>query len=177
MATQKPKKLKSKALVVQAPQNREEVIEHIRAIGDLTRQRTRLASTMNDGIAALQEEYAQAAEPINERIEAVQAGVHVWCEANRASITNGNKVKFADFVTGIVKWRAKPPSVGLRKVEAVIEALKKNGLARFIRTKEEINKDAVLAEPKVFAGIAGITINSGEEEFVIEPHEQALDGV
>ena len=171
------KKLKSKALVVQAPQSSDEVVEHIRIIGDLTRQRTRLAATMNDGIAVLQEQYALEADPINQRIEALQAGVHVWCEANRAKITNNNKVKFADFVTGTVKWRAKPPSVGLRKIEAVIEALKANGLKRFIRTKEEVNKDAILAEPRAVTGIAGITINSGDEEFVIEPHEQELNGV
>ena len=79
------KKLKSKALAVQAPQSRDEVVEHIRIIGDLTRQRTRLAATMNDGIAELQEQYAQQADPINERIEALQAGVQVWCEANRAT--------------------------------------------------------------------------------------------
>lgn len=171
------KKLKTKALVVQAPQSSNEVVEHIRIIGDLTRDRTRLAATMNDGIAELQETYAQQAEPINERIEALQAGVHVWCEANRATITNNNKVKFADFTTGIVKWRTKPPSVRITKMEAVIDALKRNALTRFVRTKEEVNKDAILAEPKAVTGIAGITINSGDEEFVIEPHEQALDGV
>lgn len=173
------KKLKSKALEVQAPQSREEVIEHIRSIGDLTRQCTRLAATMNDGIAVLQEQYAQAADPINGRIEALQKGVHVWCEANRASITNDNKVKFADFVTGIVKWRAKPPSVSLKKVEAVLEALKKNGLKQFIRVKEDVNKEAILADKNAstkLAGIAGVTINGGDEEFVIEPHEQDLSG-
>ena len=171
------KKLKTKALVTQAPQSREQVIEHIRSIGDLTRQRTRLAATMNDGIAALQEQYAQEADPINERIEALQAGVHVWCEANRAALTDNGKVKYADFVTGTVKWRAGRESVGLRKVEAIIEALKRHGLQRFIRVKEEVNKDAILADKQAVAGIAGITINCGDEEFVIEPHEQELDGV
>ena len=168
------KKLKTKALVTQAPQSREQVIEHIRTIGDLTRQRTRLAATMNDGIAALQEQYAQEADPINERIEALQAGVHVWCEANRAALTDNGKVKYADFVTGTVKWRAGRESVGLRKVEAIIEALKRHGLQRFIRVKEEVNKDAILADKQAVAGIAGITINGGDEEFVIEPHEQEL---
>ena len=168
------KKLKTKALVTQAPQSREQVIEHIRSIGDLTRQRTRLAATMNDGIAALQEQYAQEADPINERIEALQAGVHVWCEANRAALTDNGKVKYADFVTGTVKWRAGRESVGLRKVEAIIEALKRHGLQRFIRVKEEVNKDAILADKQAVAGIAGITINGGDEEFVIEPHEQEL---
>ena len=168
------KKLKTKALVTQAPQSRDQVVEHIRTLGDLTRQRARLAATMNDGIAALQQQYAQEADPINERIEALQAGVHVWCEANRAAITDNGKVKYADFVTGTVKWRNKPPSVGLRKIEAVIDALKRHGLHRFLRTKEEVNKDAILADPQAVAGVAGITINSGDEEFVIEPHEQEL---
>lgn len=168
------KKLKTKALVTQAPQTREQVVEHIRKIGDLTRDRSRLAATMNDGIAALQEQYAQEADPINERIEALQAGVHVWCEANRAAITDNGKVKYADFVTGTVKWRAGRESVGLRKVEAIIEALKRHGLHRFVRVKEEVNKDAILADKQAVAGIVGITINSGDEEFVIEPHEQEL---
>lgn len=38
------KKLKTKALVTQAPQSRDQVVEHIRTIGDLTRQRARLAA-------------------------------------------------------------------------------------------------------------------------------------
>ena len=46
------------------------------------------------------------------------------------------------------------------------------GLDRFIRTKQEINKEALLNEPEVAKGIAGITIKTGVEDFVIKPFEQ-----
>ncbi|EPC0089013.1 host-nuclease inhibitor Gam family protein, partial [Escherichia coli] len=46
------------------------------------------------------------------------------------------------------------------------------GLERFIRTKEEVNKQAVLAEPDAVKGIAGIKVNKGAESFHVEPFEQ-----
>ena len=107
------KKLKTQAAAM-AAQSKDDVVAHIKEIGDLSRERDRLAATMNDGIAVLQEEYANAAAPINERIEALQNGVQLWCEANRQAITDGGKVKFADFVTGTVKWRIKGASQAIR---------------------------------------------------------------
>ncbi|MEF9839204.1 host-nuclease inhibitor Gam family protein, partial [Escherichia coli] len=46
------------------------------------------------------------------------------------------------------------------------------GLERFIRTKEEVNKQAILAEPDAVKGIAGIKVNKGAEGFEVEPFEQ-----
>ncbi|ENU1338198.1 host-nuclease inhibitor Gam family protein [Escherichia coli] len=59
-----------------------------------------------------------------------------------------------------------------RDVEGVIEMLRRMGLERFIRTKEEVNKEAVLAEPDAVKGIAGIKVNKGAESFYVEPFEQ-----
>lgn len=174
MATRN-QKLKAPALVTQAPQSKDAVVSDIRAIGDLQRDKLRLQATMNDAIAQLQEQYAKDAAPINERIEVLQAGVQTWCEANRDSLTDNGKVKFADFVTGTVKWRVKPPSVSVRGAEAVIALLKQNGLTRFVRVKEEVNKEAVLNEVDAVRGVAGLSVTSGVEEFIIEPHDQDLD--
>lgn len=173
MATKKPTRLKTAA--TQAPQSKEAVVEDIRVIGDLQRQRLRLEADMNDKIAALKELYAKDAAPINERIDVLQTGVQTWCEANREDLTHGDKTKTVDFVTGLVKWRIKPPSVAVRGAEAVIALLKASGLGKFVRTKEEINKDAVLNDQEAVRGVAGLSINSGVEEFVIEPHDQQLD--
>lgn len=55
-----------------------------------------------------------------------------------------------------------------------IRLLKKAGLTRFIRTKEEVNKDAMLAskeDRELANGIKGITIGSDGEDFSIEPAE------
>ncbi|OCN21072.1 hypothetical protein AN665_0211575 [Serratia marcescens] len=46
------------------------------------------------------------------------------------------------------------------------------GLERFIRRKEEINKEAILNEPSAVSGVAGITVKTGIEDFAIVPFEQ-----
>lgn len=97
-----------------------------------------------------------------------------WCEANRSDLTNGGKVKTANLVTGDVQWRVRPPSVTVRGVDSVMETLRRLGLSRFIRIKEEINKEAILNEPGAVAGVAGITVKSGVEDFSIIPFEHQL---
>lgn len=69
----------------------------------------------------------------------------------------------------------KPDSVNLKGVEIVIETLKKLKLDRFIRRKEEVNKDAILADKEAVKGITGISIVSGKETFSITPFEQEIE--
>ncbi len=127
---------------------------------------------MNDAIAEITEKYASQIAPLKTSIETLSKGVQGWCEANRDELTNGGKVKTANLVTGDVSWRQRPPSVSIRGVDAVMETLERLGLQRFIRTKQEINKEAILLEPKAVAGVAGITVKSGIEDFSIIPFEQ-----
>ncbi|MGT9685597.1 host-nuclease inhibitor Gam family protein, partial [Escherichia coli] len=56
--------------------------------------------------------------------------------------------------------------------DAVMDFLKRLGLQRFIRVKEEINKDAILNEKDAVKNIPGITIKSDIEDFSIIPFEQ-----
>ncbi|HBK2803979.1 TPA: host-nuclease inhibitor Gam family protein, partial [Escherichia coli] len=132
----------------------------------------RLETEMNDAIAEITEKYASQIAPLKTSIETLSKGVQGWCEANRNELTNGGKVKTANLVTGDVSWRQRPPSVSIRGVDAVMETLERLGLQRFIRTKQEINKEAILLEPKAVAGVAGITVKSGIEDFSIIPFEQ-----
>ena len=66
------------------------------------------------------------------------------------------------------------PSISIRGAEAVIANLKRLGLERFVRVKEEPNKEAMLIEPNAVRGVAGITINTGVEDFTITPFEVEL---
>jgi len=68
-----------------------------------------------------------------------------------------------------------PPSCIIRSVENVIETLKQLGLNRFVRTKEEVNKEAILNEPNIVAHIPGITIKKDVEDFAIVPFEQEVN--
>lgn len=150
----------------------EQVQSAIKEIGDLSREHTRLTTEMNDLIGETSERYAPELKRLQDEIEPLQKAVQEYCEANRDELTEYGKSKTANFVTGEVQWRQRPPSVAIRGAETVLENLKKFGFTQFIRVKEEINKDAMLNDPDTAKGIAGVTIKQGVEDFVIKPFEQ-----
>lgn len=171
MATQK---LKAKAQTY-APQSTNDCAADIKKLGDLQRDFARHQADMNDEIAAITKRYQPKLEQLSERITTLQQGVQTYCEANRETLTNAGKVKTANFITGEVQWRQRPPSVAIRGADAVIETLKRMGLTRFVRTKDEVNKEAILNEPNEVRGIAGITVVTGVEDFVIAPFEASAE--
>lgn len=172
----KPKAIKTAAVAVAVPQDHDQVVHFIAEIGQRQRERVRIEAVMNDELAAIRQKWEAEALPHAERIRALSQGVHVWCEANRARLTQGGKVKHFQFASGEVKWRLPPPSVVLRGVEVVLQHLKALRLDRFIRLKEEVNKEAILLEPEQVRNIPGITIRQ-EEQFVVSPFETELEEV
>jgi phage host-nuclease inhibitor protein Gam len=156
------------------PQTRDECAEAINQIGRIQREIGVTQAAMNDDIAAITGDYTGKITPQQLEMKQLQEGVQSWCEANRAELTEGGKTKTAGFVTGNVQWRQRPPSVLVRGAESVLETLARLGLSRFIHTKQEINKEAMLNEPQALAGVAGISIKTGVEDFVITPFEQEL---
>jgi len=171
-----PTRIKAEAAKVPVPQTRDEAVENIAVIGRLQRQRARIEADMNDELSRVRQRFEEQAKPLADDIRRLTVGVQTWCEANRDALTQGGKVKFANLPSGEVKWRMRPPKVGLRGIETIIEACKKLGLARFVRQKEEVNKEAMLAEPEIAQTIAGVTITQGED-FVIVPFETELEEV
>lgn len=156
------------------PQSREQVSIDIKKIGDIQRELTRIEADANDQIAVIMNQNTPKVEALRAELDVLQKGVQTWCEANRSSITKGSS-KTANLITGEVSWRTKPDSVSIKGVELVLEALKKLKLDRFIRRKEEINKDAILADKKAVENIKGISIVSGKEVFSITPFEQEIE--
>lgn len=169
-------RIKSAAIDHWVPRDRDAVNEAIAELGRLQRERARIETHLNDEQAQVKARHEAQAKPLGERISELHKGVSLWCEANRAQLTQDGKVKFHDFATGQVKWRLRPPSVAIRGVDAVLSTLKKLGLERFVRAKEEIDKEALLREPEVAKGIGGVTI-SQREDFVVVPAETELEEV
>lgn len=158
------------------PGRREEVTEAIAEIGRLQRERSRIQAAMNDEIAAVKQRHEEQARPLAEEIQRLADGVHLWCEANRPELTQEGKRKTANLASGEVRWRMRPPSVSARGLDKIIQTLKDLRLTRFIRTKEELDKEAVLAEPDAVKHIKGIGIKQSED-FVIVPFETELEEV
>lgn len=165
---------KIRAANLPVPQTKDDAIESVTQVGELQRQVTRLEADMNDRIAAIKTAFEQQAEPLRIALDEKIQGLQIWAEANRAALTGGDKTKTVDLGTGVLKWRLRPPSVRLTGVEAIIAVLKQRGLRRFLRIKEEINKDALAAERDVAIGIPGVAIGSEGEDFIVEPAEMKL---
>lgn len=165
-------RLKAKAQA-NVPQNKGEAAADIRQIGDLQRKLARSQAEMNDAIAHITAKYQPTLEAIGDQLKQLQEGVQAYCEANRDELTGG-KTKTANLITGEVQWRQRPPSVTLKGVETVIKTLMKMRLKQFVRVKMEVNKEAILLNPSAVKGVAGITVVTGVEDFVITPFEQEV---
>lgn len=169
-------KRKQKA-VPTSVQSRDEVMAAIKRMGDLSREREQIQADMNNDIANRQEEAAKLINPIDNELANLEAGVMAYCTCHRDALTNGGKVKYADLITGKVAWRNHPPKVVVRGAEMVIALMEQSDkLKQFVRTKKEVNKDAVLNEAAFFAEhpVQGLKIENGKEYFIIEPYNQHL---
>lgn len=164
---------KSQVSTVPVPQSRGQVVDSIREIGERQRELQRLQAAMNDELAAVKERWEHVAAPHAQRIDALNQGVQIWCEANRDTLTQGGKTKTAAFASGEVAWRMRPPSVRVTGKDAVLDALRRAGLRRFIREIQEVNKEAILNEPEAVALVPGIVISQGED-FIVTPFEAEL---
>ena len=155
------------------PQTRNEVADHIDLIGTAQRELQRMELDIDDIVSKLRLDKQPKIKQLTNTIAELSKGVQTWCEANRDSITDNGKVKSANLTTGEVNWRQRPPSVKTRASAQLFEKLKRLGFSFFIRSKEELDKDAILAKPET-AKDAGIEIITGVEDFVITPFEQKL---
>lgn len=167
-------RLKTPALDITVPSTRDDCAIAIRRLGDQLRLLARVETEMNDRIAEITVEYEPRVNTLKASIQAMQRGIQTWCEAHRPDLTEGGKSKSGHFTTGDVQWRQRPPSITVRGVEAVLAWLEEKRLDRFIRTKREVNKEAMLNEQEIAAAVPGVTVVSGVEDFVISPFEQEL---
>lgn len=168
------KKAKRMATNYAVPQNRDDCDAMIRQLGETRRGIDRIEADMNDQLAAIKEQFEKAAEPLRERADALLSGIEHFCATYRSELTKGGKVKHHRFKNGDVNWRKRPSKVTLRGADSVIERLKELSLKRFIRTTEQVNKEAILADPDAVQSIKGISIGSEGEDFVVEPFEAEL---
>ncbi|MGL5447472.1 MAG: host-nuclease inhibitor Gam family protein [Rhabdaerophilum sp.] len=167
-------RIKTRGANLPVPQNKDEAAEAVKRIGVTSRQIARMEADLNDQIAEMKKQAEEAAAPLRDRKDELTEGLKLWAEANREKLTDGGRVKSADLGTGKISWRFRPPSVRLSKVDAILEALKTLGLHRFIRVKEEPNKEAMLAEPEIARTVSGVSIGTEGEDFIVEPFEVEL---
>lgn len=164
-------KAKKMSANIPVPQNDNDCNKAILELGNQRREAARLETEMNDQIAVIKDKYGEKVQPHNEKAAELLTGIDTFCSAHRDRLTNDNKVKFFRFSNGVISWRKQPAKVTLRKVEDVLKKLKDLKLRKFIRTKEEVDKEAILLEPKKVANITGISVGSEGEAFFVDPQD------
>lgn len=170
------KTIKTDAITM--PNDKEEAEAWLLRVGKLQNEVQRIEADMNDKIAKLKAQYQDKANDVNEEIQRKFKGIHAFAEANKTDLLDG-KAKTAKLSSGELSWRKSTPSVSIRKQLEVIDALKAAGMTDLIRTKEEVNKDAILSsdENKARASsIKGINI-SQKETFSIKPFSTEIECV
>jgi phage host-nuclease inhibitor protein Gam len=150
------------------PKDRDEAESYLARIGEIQRDAALNKAVLAEAIARVTAEMEEASAKLTEEHDRLFRGLQLWAEANRHALTDGGKTKTVRLGNGTIAWRLAPPSVHIKGQEAVLEYLKENTIG-FLRTKLEINREAMLARPEEAAKIPGVTIKSAGEAFVIEP--------
>lgn len=159
----------AKQPAIVAPQNKEGLNEFIRQLGELQRQQDELNAALARKLDEVTAETTKLIQPLVERSQALFDGIAAYTSAHREELTEGDKVKTIKLPAGECIWRWSPWAVVLKKkVPEIVAAMKELKLERFIRTKEEPDKEKMLREQAVAEKIAGVEIKR-EEVFTVKP--------
>lgn len=170
------------------------LLEH----GELSRKMERAATRLAAATARLTARIEMALTPIKARQSVIEAQLHAYADQERAELTEDNRVKFHDMPAGRIGWRSNPASVKWAKglngehvvanVRALLAKMREEAarasegdgateaaierigvVGTFIRTKEEPNKDTMLANTELALTVPGVRIGSAGETFYFEP--------
>lgn len=165
-----PKAKTTKKSVVPMPQNLNEAAEFVRGIGKAERDIEQANNEMNALLEAVKQPFIEQVGQHQHHLATLVEGLYAYAQGNRFQLTDGDKKKTVTLPTGTFSWRMTPKSVLIKGKNSVLAKLKELKLDRFIRIKEEVDKEAILKDEGMVASVDGITIEQCEE-FVVKPAE------
>jgi phage host-nuclease inhibitor protein Gam len=151
------------------PRDRDEAEAYLERIGSIQREIQLNKTALAEAVARVTAEIEASSAKLTEENDRLFRGLQLWAEANRHALTDGGKTKTVRMGNGTIAWRLAPPSVQIKGQEAVLAYLMEKKGEEFLRTKVEINREAMLANAEQASKIPGVTIKSAGESFVIEP--------
>lgn len=179
---------------VAAPQGWAEANALLEEYGDISNSLVRIEADLDAAVAKARKPFDDLATPLQERADAIFEGLELYADANRKTLTEDGKTKTVKMAAGAFGWRTCPPSVAIEsklKAKDVIknilalvarlfkaEEKENRKLAEtargFIRFKQEVNREAMLAAPELAAKVKGVSIVTDSEEFWIDPTQAEL---
>jgi phage host-nuclease inhibitor protein Gam len=154
---------KKKAITTTVPQTEADAAAELARLGEAQRALGSIQAALDETVAAAKAAAEDLAAPHRAVVETATYGLEIWAVANRQTLTKGNGKTIA-LATGELRWRTNPPSVALRGTTAakLIDVIRELALPRFLRTKVELDKEALLREPDVASTLPGVSIEQAE---------------
>jgi phage host-nuclease inhibitor protein Gam len=180
MATGTRNGTRRKKTAIQVPQNETEAAASLSKLGDIERDILEISNKAEEEIARIELETTTALAPLLKQSDDELDSLLAFASSHRDTLLTDGK-KSITFPTGTIGWRKTPLSVSIKGAEAVIAEIKRRKLAgALIRTKEEIDKQAMLRRENINRAmrIPGVTIGS-REEFFAKPNsltEEVIKG-
>lgn len=142
----------------------DEVNEAMKRLAELNIQKKTLETEQNRQIDEIKKETCLKADVIIKDIKSVEKDIIRFAEQNRAEFTK-KRTKVLTF--GKISFRY-TKSIWCGDVPAAIRALKSFAMEKYLRTKEELNKDALIEADPMILGKCGILIKA-EDKICVEP--------
>jgi len=135
-----------------------------------------IKASMNESIDTLKVKAAAEGEELLREIEAREQALVRFAEGNKETLFGKLKSRVLSF--GEIGFRASTKAVLLNRKwswERVLDALKETGALRFIRTKEEVDKEALRALKPEDLEAVGVKLQK-DDGFYYELKEEAVGG-
>lgn len=140
-----------------------------------------LSGEIEQKIQKIRDSYAGKLDPLNIAIEDRQKQLQFFAEKNKDEMFS--KKKSIDLIHGIIGFRMGTPKLKTKKgfTWAAVLEMCRTKAPEFIRTKEELNKELMLAsreDEKIFAKIDEVgALVDPDETFFIKLKEEELETV
>ena len=129
------------------PLTRNRAEELLGEIAVLTLERNERKIEMDRRLTAVREEFEAPLSSLGKQIEEKTTLLEAWAAANPDDFPKNRKS--IEMTHGTIGYRLGTPKLKtlMRKTwDQILELIRANDWTQFIRTKEEVNKDAILAE-------------------------------
>jgi phage host-nuclease inhibitor protein Gam len=174
----KPKTIRAKAPAIAVPQDREAASALLGEYGRHANQLTLIDAACKAQTAAAKEAAERLAAPHKAALKTALAALKAFGEARRDELLGQTRAKTADLGTGLIGWRADPPSVKITGEKELLERLTDElapllsaitASAPFLRVRIEIDRQAILREPSIADEMPEIAVLTGTESFFVLP--------
>ncbi len=133
-----------------------------------------MQTSLNERVDSLTAQAREQVLPLTTRVKELLEGLYLFSEANRQTLTDGNKRKTVEVPTGQFGWRVTPPRVNVASISLVLSNLRRLGLTQFIRLNPEVDKEAMLKDPELARTVDGVSITK-QEQFFVKPIELSVE--